>query len=71
MYNKHTSIKLTIPLRHISNFIDLEFLMYDLKDSDYADSHDGSLEFMIQFSKQVSEKLQGLEQPLEINNKGK
>ena len=31
-YNKHTSIQLTIPLRNISNFIDLEFLGYDLKD---------------------------------------
>ena len=70
-YNKYTSIELTIPLRNINNFIDLEFLGYDLKDSEYADSHDGSLEFMIQFSRQVYEQLQGLEQPLEINNKGK
>tara|TARA_R110002167_G_scaffold183613_1_gene384055 strand:- start:1309 stop:1605 length:297 start_codon:yes stop_codon:yes gene_type:complete len=65
-YNKHTSIQLTIPLRNINKFIDMEFLGYDLKDSEYADTHDASLEFMIEFSRQVSEKLQALEQPLEI-----
>lgn len=69
-YNKHTSIQLTIPLRNISKFIDMEHLGYDLKDSDYADTHDSSLEFMIEFSRQVSEKLEALEQPLEIKKIG-
>ena len=64
-YNKHTSIQLTIPLRHIDKFIDMEFLGYDLKNC-YVDKYnnDSSLEFMIEFSRQVSEKLQALEQPL-------
>lgn len=70
-YNKQTSIQLTIPLRNINKFIGMEFLGYDLeKNKRIRSTHYSSIEFMIELSRQVSEQLEVLEQPLEVKKMG-